>query len=1733
MQRVCCNRRETCSTAFFADIIEGYGDNRMNRFGIVTRVCALILCAAFLLAAFSGCAAQSGEAQPTIISGMSITPQNEDDAGVAYDSGFYIRSQSRLSKRELEKGLTVEPAISYDISATDDGFFLKPDEPLASNTVYAFTFTEAGGLSRTWAVQSRRPFEVVSSSPSPDAADVWTYAGIELNFSHPGVELADYIEVSPTLDYKVENRGRTVVVYPNSGYRPNTRYTVTVKKGLKSPLGDILAEDYRLSFTTTEPGYGEYNRRSMPVYLYSEYSETFLQDDTPVIRLGVNKNEDGSLPIRTDVSVSVSRFNGSEAYMQALTGRDEFIKSGGDGDEYRCSEDTLDHYVSFTTQFLDYDWSYGYVVLPEALPKGFYAVTVTTKDFGGNEYTVQKLLQISNVSVYTQSVNGQTLAWLNDAQSGSVIKGANVGLLEAGSAAPALTAVTDSSGIAQFATGEKEVGYLFAKVDAENEYVERIPLSADQEPNINELYYSFLFKDRELYLPTDTVKLWGRLAPRADGAVLPKALTLHLTTGSWLGDEYVQETIVEAPVTLLPNGSFTAEISYESLSTDYYQLILMDEEETEYCSNSINVYEYEKPVYQFSALSGKEFYTADDTVDYLVGAQFYNGTPVPGMTFETTLNEKPHSLVTDSLGKATLRVNEDGHFFDDQTSWMPYTLTAYLSSTGLEDQQYYLSPSAVIFPRDIMLTTKREQDGFEKKLTLYTNRVDTSKISRRDEIFEDYPSSFKGASVNIPVDVAVYRVDYLKEQYASYYNPVDKRTVPVYNYTRKETLTKRYTVSTVNGTAVLSDLPNPTNNEQFYRIELTYKDTKGRTVVDTEYYGYYEELYQTSELKSYRFANDKKTQYKGLMPYWYNPYGGYEASYALGETVRISLLENAAPVTGGTMLYTLVQDGIEKSGVSDTASVSFTQSEQYLPNLTVVGAYFDGRHIYPVDSCRVTFDTAERAVKLSAVPDKKQYKPGDTVQLAITAADRSGKPVAADIAISVVDEALFSVSDQSIDPLSTLYQSVFSYNITSFASYNQYNFNRGGEGGKGGGGGGETGGGNIDKRDNFLDTAAFAVAKTDQTGKASVSFTLPDNLTSWRITSAAVTDNLYAGANVTNITTTLPLFVSPVYNTTYIEGDSVAFNLRAYGENTASGEDINYSVTVTGKKNQKETKTLTLPSGTTTASFDFGMLAAGDYKVLFTAQSGKHSDGAEFSFTVKQSALEMPITRAVTPSEVSSIGALKYPVWLGFYDSQYGEYIKTLESLAAQYGERADQRTAATVATALLKEYADDDALTIYELPETDFADYQQSQGGVRVYSYDYPSVQLTARMAAAAPHLYNTETMVSYLNKYIERTWYDQSQVCAALMGLAALKQPVLTDAKAMLKRADSLSDIDILNLCLALAYLGDTDGAVMAYNTHIAPYLITGEYWSYFDSALTTSETIYTEDGTVMEQGFGKGDSAASPTTRMGANLQHTALILLLSQQTGCADTEALLRYVRENSSFDVSTLLEQTAFITRFVPTHTNTAVVRFNRGLLPTTLELKKGGIQYVPFNKNQLVKANITTDGDVGITAMYTGLPDTLSTSPSSEIAVTKSITRLDGGAVRLGETAKITLTVTLGDNAPTGRYDLSDWIPSALRFQNISYDSAYSWGGVWLDSREGQRLTMRFYHDGSQTQDISGAPTIANTYTITYYARCVTKGDSAVDRTYAIHTASSAVNYTPKGTLTTKDGAKPLTLSSK
>ncbi|HKY53606.1 MAG TPA: alpha-2-macroglobulin family protein, partial [Anaerolineales bacterium] len=89
--------------------------------------------------------------------------------------------------------------------------------------------------------------------------------------------------------------------------------------------------------------------------------------------------------------------------------------------------------------------------------------------------------------------------------------------------------------------------------------------------------------------------------------------------------------------------------------------------------------------------------------------------------------------------------------------------------------------------------------------------------------------------------------------------------------------------------------------------------------------------------------------------------------------------------------------------------------------------------------------------------------------------------------------------------------------------------------GRGGGGGDMAGSG---PRADFRDTAAwFPALRTDSNGRATVTFTLPDNLTSWRLSAKAITLNHLVGQSHTNIETKNELLLRPLLPRILTTGD--------------------------------------------------------------------------------------------------------------------------------------------------------------------------------------------------------------------------------------------------------------------------------------------------------------------------------------------------------------------------------------------------------------------------------------------------------------------------------------------------------------------------------------------------------------------------------------------------------------------
>ena len=223
--------------------------------------------------------------------------------------------------------------------------------------------------------------------------------------------------------------------------------------------------------------------------------------------------------------------------------------------------------------------------------------------------------------------------------------------------------------------------------------------------------------------------------------------------------------------------------------------------------------------------------------------------------------------------------------------------------------------------------------------------------------------------------------------------------------------------------------------------------------------------------------------------------------------------------------------------ISDSPVFKEKFAAKHVPNVGVWPGWFSDGRFHNSYLQNVSFDANERRLNIEVIKDKSQYKPGESVTLGLRVTDKDSRPVVAEVNLSALDEAIFSLKPQEKDVVNDLYRDIYSQVIIRTSHEPPY-----------GGGGAEKGGGDGDGvRSDINEMALWKSLSTDSSGRARVEFKLPENITSWRLTSQAVTKDLYAGKSVDFIKVTLPFFVDVVHNKTYLEGDEPIFRARAFG----------------------------------------------------------------------------------------------------------------------------------------------------------------------------------------------------------------------------------------------------------------------------------------------------------------------------------------------------------------------------------------------------------------------------------------------------------------------------------------------------------------------------------------------------------------------------------------------------------
>ncbi|MGE0686635.1 MAG: Ig-like domain-containing protein [Dehalococcoidia bacterium] len=1558
--------------------------------------------------------ADGGDERPeetTAPPAIELQASDENEAGIAPGSTFALKSDVALSADSIKAQLKTSPEIAYSVNVVAPGeAVLTPDAPLAEDRVYRFEFVSSSGLLiSSWAFQVRPEFRVTGSLPAHQSTQVPIDTGIEISFNLDGVVRAeDFVQITPAAEGHFEQHKRTLVFVPRE-LQPETIYTVSVAPGVTAAGGALLSEPYTFAFETGT------NRRGQPGSPvrwtgFMQLMGEATPQEPPAVTL---YSDQGALDA---VDVQVFSYPTLDAFITDWD-RVDRQPSWALSARRRTLADTsvLPLAMSFKAPVEGASPSglpYGaaqYFRFPDRLPEGYYLIQLSLP-----AGPAQMWLQVTSVSAYVALTETDTLVWANDLASGNPLANATVsdGSNRVGS--------TDAQGIARFVSpdglfdrytepyGSQSIsgrGHLLVEDGRGRRLV--VPLSpvlqrySSNGPAFIESssiyagddYWRYMTTDRFAYTPNDVVRFWGVARLRDGGAV-------NLKAGIRSNDDaYGTRVGSDVAIDVDDFGTFSGEFPLPGLKAGYYTIEVSDGD-TSVTAAYFMVSQYEKPAYRITAEPSRRVAFAGEQVTIEMTAEFYDGTPAPGVQLTYNGGKDPRGeVVTDTNGRASIQFTamaeddrmsesrfsiaaagmEQGEVSTDVTVAILPGATATVAEATYENNQIVLTGTAYNVDRDVM-----ERDIEQRGTNPYFS-------SSRGSVPAGYTAVIPGQSVEIAIEETVYDRVEVGERY-DFINKVSRK---IYRYDRRVASVSNLTISAdANGRFRYSF---PANESSSYQIGVLTRDANGRATRTT-----------TGAYGGPSFSGLGDLTYlsvNGSASYYYST----SEPLSIGESVNLRMMrgDSLLPSNRGSYLFFAGTRGLVDYHVQNSPSIDLKFSDAYVPSATIRGVYFTGStYVETRYGAALRFDSEDRRLNIELEPEQATYRPGDEAVVQIRVTDKDGKPVRAEVNVAAVDEAAIAAFEwgyQQSPILEQLYTPVRSGFVRTYGSH-QLPPDLGDIGGRGGGGG---------PRTDFVDVAYFGSVRTGANGTAEVKFKLPDNLTSWRLTAHAVTEDLRAGQTMGSLAVGLPFFVNANLNESYLATDNAKVLVRGFGTQLKAGDAVKFSIEVTGRGTAVSTTgrafepvALALPD-----------LPAGDYDVVISAESGSQSDAIRKTVSIvesRQTGEALDFITEVTDKTRFSAGSSTDAVRVTFAEAGQGRFYHALLSAIYGYGDRADQATGRVVAARLLKTYFNED----FPVPDFRPAAYLKdarfgpgvpsSDAGVALLPYGDSDLALTAQMAVLAPDLFGRSALESAFQRILSNPGETPERQAIALYGLAGLDVPVLQQARAV-AASPNLSWRTRIYLALSFMEMGDQAAASTALNA------LANEFGERQDDTLR------------LRVGEDQDDI-----------LEATIYSAILAAGTGDPRADELWRYVEANRSRDI--------LLTSHVLLYVGNRLPREEREPAGFTYTLN-GETHDESLERGRTLSLILSADDLDGLSVQVTSgklsalvrreVPlSQAASAPSPDISVRRTylVNGTPTTTLPASGLVEIRLDFTIGAQAPNGGcYQVTDYLPSGLK----------------------------------------------------------------------------------------------------
>ncbi len=1541
---------------------------------------------------------------------FNILVKKGDSEDAAVDTSFKVESKVDLDTEDLRQSLRIVNAtreedgvyVDFDIKKENDkNFTVTPVVDLNPGEVYKVSIAAAvDGVNEkkprefSWAIQTRDKFRVLRSVPGHQSSYVPSNTSIEVTMSKTGWEdPEEYFEIQPQVSGRFEDHGRTLVFVPDAPLEKSTIYTVTYKKGWGISEDLQLEKDVVLKFETAVDD--EYQRSKNYFSIYKYLFESSLDKDV-VIPVRTSDNLKAS-----DISVTGYKVSLDEAY-EAVSELEEIPQWAKQSRKQATVLQDLAQNEAFSMQVKLEESGSGwmdYLRLPADMPKGWFVVKVSP---GNDEFAQWILLQRTDVAAYTMVTREKIVVWAMNKDTSKPLSNMQIALDEQGEA-------TDNRGVAEIETPQEWQEYLNEKEmtwrrrDAPSEVMklgdENMGLILNVEyyywswrytVSDSELnYWSYLYPDRPLYSLTDTMHVFGFLQDRDTGEGAGK-IQVELRSNSMDYSTFKTKVVARAELETDEGGFFEGELSWSVPLTPGYYNVVLTKDGQEMDRRYIEVRDILKPAYTISVLLQDKAIYSGDTVRGQIKSEFFDGTPYGKLSMEVETygaGDGTETLVADDSGLALFEYETESPVCTvdvlrvDCPDTQTFTIEAY-PSLG-EEAEIYGQDSVRIWRGKHNFESWSDDEKGEPVVKFKVREIDLEQASG------DYSSIYGEGVNNAMIESEIYEVHWDRFESGTRYDPIEKKTYPKYRYKRRfESVGEFKSRTDVSGMATLSF---PMKDGQNYRVVSTYQEDgkimhaeMAYVYNGSSYYSPYDSKYYAEHitLKSGRVDNDNN-------------------EYKLGEKVDLKFMRDNKVLQEDNARFLLVRAsrGIKSITATENAYYNFNFSEEDVPNVAVYGIVYTPEG-FTETQYHAEFKTESRKLNVDLSTDKNQYAPGAQIKVRAKVTDPDGKAVrGARVVVSVVDEALLAIATRSSDPnvMYNLYEWVPSGVLATNWSH-QYE-----ETGPGGGaemGGGE-GLGSI--RKDFRNTAAFLVMETGFGGDAEKTFTAPDNITSWRFTAAAITDNRYAGQSQINVPVTKPLFVDAVIPNSLTVNDKPTLKVRAHGTALPSQGKITYVVDIPSLGiNEQEVKGDVYEP----VYLAVDKLVPGEHKAIIGVKVGGKVDAIERMVEVVESRAtreERLVTELGPGTELPDTG-VSSEVLVTFESKAKARKRTDVYRLAQPWSARLEAQLAGVMMRDLYAEYYGDD---IEETIDSLLA-YQQTDGGISILPYASSEAELSAKAAAIKPQAFDTAKLANYFWEISDDEEVVREEAINAIAGLAALGEPVLE----RLKRASKLDDLswrERLALIRGLEAAGDREAARNILNVFIENAEIEND-----QMRLNVSEDV---------------------TEEIEATVQVAAMAAVLAHP----QADKLMAYVEAVWNHEAMTDLERAVYLEKVVPTLADVDVkIVYAIGAEKGEIDLSEWPYHTITLLPQEVGQFRVVSvNGPAAASFVRRVKSDISESSPllSIDRSYDKNLNELNEG-----DDVRVNLSVSWDARAQDGCYIVRDRVPGTMvPIVNIKY----------------------------------------------------------------------------------------------